>query len=743
MNRAPGEAWTPEALLREHAAARGGAPAILDGGAVTTWTGLDARVDAVADLVRRAGIGPGGLVAIEPGPAAATIALILGVLRAGAVASPLPAGQTHAERGAATSLLRPALVVGPASAPTVSASPADQPPRPAPDVSDDPEAPAVAVLTSGTTGRPKAVVLSRRALAASADAWRAALPPVSGWVLALGLAHVAGLGVVWRAIADGAPIRVVPAHDVAALLEALGDPATSHVSLVPTQLARLLDLAGGRRPPPGLRAVLLGGGVIAESLVRRAVAAGWPVMPTYGLSEMGSGVTALSPEEAEVAPGTVGRPLPGVSVEIAGADRHGVGEIVVGGPAAFLGHLGEATRVPGEPFRTGDLGRLDAAGRLVIVDRRTDRIVRGGENVAPAEVEAVLLTHPAIADAGVVARHDEALGQVPAAAVVLRADAVDPGDAELVAHARGTLAGFKVPVSFTRLDVLPRTPSGKLRRGDLRALLDGAPEGQLERPGGDRLGWRLTGDGPRPLVLLHGTLSTARQLDRLAVLLASGAGATVHALDRRGSGTGRLEEPRPLDVAVHVADLLAYLDARGIGRVDLVGVSFGGVLALEAAARHPDRVASVAAYEPPYGALEEVAGASGFPEAGGSLAAAYARGGAPGVAETFVRAVAGDAAWDRLSARGRAFLEAEGVGALADGMLLGLRPDGLPRIAARVLLLTGGASEPFYAPLADDLARRIPGARRDTLDGLDHPAPITRPGPVADAVRAFLEIAAA
>ena len=121
------------------------------------------------------------------------------------------------------------------------------------------------------------------------------------------------------------------------------------------------------------------------------------------------------------------------------------------------------------------------------------------------------------------------------------------------------------------------------------------------------------------------------------------------------------------------------------------------------------------------------------------MAEAHRTRGPPAAAETFLRAVAGDAAWDRLPPRARAFLEGEGDGALADVGLTGLDPDGLARIAAPVAILTGGASEPFYAPIADALAARIPGARRDTLEGFTHPSPITQPGIVAAAVRACLE----
>ena len=692
--------------LRALALSRPDEPALIDGGAVTTWAELHAMADAVA-----ADIAPGDVVPFEAQASGATVARILGVLRARGVAAPLSPGLTPSERSAALEVLR---------------------------ADELPGGTAVIVMTSGTTGRPKGVAHSEATFEASASAWRAVLPRATGWVLALGLGHVAGLGVVWRALADEVPVWMVAGNDTVGLLEALRGRAMSHVSMVPTQLVRLLDLVEDAPPPPSLRAIPLGGGTIPEALVRRAVKAGWPVVPTYGLSEMGSGVTALPFAEAGLAPASAGRAMPGVGLEIAEPDVEGIGEIVVAGPSAFLGYLGEPARVPDEPFRTGDLGRLDDVGRLSVVDRRSDRIVRGGENIAPAEVEAVLAAHPAIADAGVVARRDAVLGQVPVAAIVVRPDAADPSDDVLAAHCRASLAGFKVPVAFVRLDVLPRTASGKLRRRDLRALLDGGSEGVFERPGGDRVGWRVTGDGPREMVLLHGTLSSARQLDLLARELAAGCGATVHALDRRGSGTGRLADPRPLDVAVHVADLVAYLDARGIGRAHLVGVSFGGVLALETAARNPDRVVSVTAYEPPYGIVALAPGVD-FPDPRVALVEGYARGGAPAAAEAFMRAVAGDEAWDRLPDRTRSWLESEGASALADGTLAGLEPDGLARILAPVLLLTGGASDPFYVPVADELARRIPGVLRATLDGLAHTGPIVRPNRVAAAVSAFLE----
>jgi O-succinylbenzoic acid--CoA ligase len=263
----------------------------------------------------------------------------------------------------------------------------------------------------------------------------------------------------------------------------------------------MVDAAGGTPADPGttravagvgvrpssapLRAVLLGGAPIPPSLVTRALAAGWPVVPTYGLTEAASGVTALATSEATSRPGSAGRPLPGVALRIAGPAPDGSGEIQVRTPAAFSGYLArpEATAAAFTLdgwLRTGDAGTLDAEGFLHILDRRDDLLVSGGENVVPAEVEAAIEAHPAIAEAGVVGRPDPTWGAVPVAAVVLRPGAPTPSSAELRAFCRARLAPYKVPASFVVVAALPRTVSGKLRRTELRAALVGAPPGWSE-----------------------------------------------------------------------------------------------------------------------------------------------------------------------------------------------------------------------------------------------------------------------
>ncbi|HYN47426.1 MAG TPA: class I adenylate-forming enzyme family protein, partial [Candidatus Nanopelagicales bacterium] len=426
--------------IRRHAAARPLALAVRDAAGDLSFGALDRAADAAAAALRASGVAPGDRVALLAVPSGEAMALLAGITRMGSVAVPLGTRLSRREIAVALEETTPVLLIHdadladvtgghgvPALAPADLLARASGAPRQSVDV--DPEAPAVAILTSGTTGRPKAALLSHRALAASAAAWTAVLPPATGWLLCLGLAHVAGLGVAWRALGAGLPLHVIPGFDPEAVLAVLRSPAApSHCSLVPVQLARLLEAAGeaaGEAAPPALRAVLLGGAPIPPDLVRRATAAGWPVIPTYGLTEAGSGVTALPADEAAATPDSDGRPLPGVMLRIAEPGPDGVGEIQVRTPAAFSGYLSRdgataAAFTADGWLRTGDLGRLAADARLFVVDRRGDLIVSGGENVYPAEVEAVLAAHPAIVEAGVAGRPDPTWGAVPVAGIVVR-----------------------------------------------------------------------------------------------------------------------------------------------------------------------------------------------------------------------------------------------------------------------------------------------------------------------------------
>jgi O-succinylbenzoic acid--CoA ligase len=292
---------------------------------------------------------------------------------------------------------------------------------------------ALVVHTSGTTGSPRPVELTFGNVLASALGCAAALgvSRTERWLCPLPLSHVGGLMVLLRSVIYGTTAVLGPAdrEDVTV------------ASLVPTQLSRLI----GRSPPPSLRVVMLGGAPAEPSLLVRARDAGWPVAPTYGLTQACSAVTIAEPGDTE----TSGRALPGLQVSLAPD-----GEILVEGPTVAGGGV----------LRTGDLGRLDARGRLIVAGRKLDTIVSGGENVMPAEVEAVLLSHPAVAEAGVFGRVDPEWGEAVTACVVLRGPA-DP--AELRAFAGERLARFKVPKTIEVVGSLPRNRAGKLLRREL------------------------------------------------------------------------------------------------------------------------------------------------------------------------------------------------------------------------------------------------------------------------------------
>jgi O-succinylbenzoic acid--CoA ligase len=193
----------------------------------------------------------------------------------------------------------------------------------------------------------------------------------------------------------------------------------------------------------------MGGAPLPDELCERAAAAGIPLAQTYGLTESCSQVTLSAIGE----PGTAGRALPGSSIELSPA-----GEILVGGATVAPGSLAEDGLL-----HTGDLGEIDEEDRLIVTGRAADTIVTGGENVAPAEVEAVLIAHPAVAEAHVYARPDPEWGEAVVAAVVLIPGAHITGS-ELRHHCRTLLAGFKVPKAIEFAAELPRTPSGKLMR---------------------------------------------------------------------------------------------------------------------------------------------------------------------------------------------------------------------------------------------------------------------------------------
>ncbi|MFV2062182.1 MAG: o-succinylbenzoate--CoA ligase [Chloroflexota bacterium] len=335
----------------------------------------------------------------------------------------------------------------------------------------DLDAPATILFTSGTTARPKAVVLTHGNHVASADAWAILLRPRASdrWLVCLPLFHVAGQAMVTRASRWGVPLEVHDRFDAAAVDAAI-EAGVSHLSLVPALLAQLIAVRAARPTPPTLRAILLGGGPLPTSLLAGAAALGLPVITTYGMTETASGLAAggavILPHAA---PGAL-RPLSGAQLQV----QPDSSEILVRGPMVFDRYLhdeADSSAIQREGwFATGDIGHLDADGLLHVSNRRADLVISGGENISPAEVEAVLTAHPGISEAAVLGRADRRWGEVPVAVIVVAPGAM-VSDATLAAHCRERLARFKVPVAFHRRRTLPRNAAGKILRSELRKSL--------------------------------------------------------------------------------------------------------------------------------------------------------------------------------------------------------------------------------------------------------------------------------
>jgi o-succinylbenzoate---CoA ligase len=399
-----------------------------------TYAELCREAIAAASALRARGVAGGARVALALAPGADLVVALHGCLLAGAAAVPIDLRLTEDER-AARSATADLVVTEPVRG--------GGPGHPRAFGGD----PAVAVVhTSGTTAAPKPVVLTYRNFLASAlgSAVALGLDPAERWLCPMPLTHVGGLSIPIRSAIYATTAVVQGRFELEAVLEELMDPArrTTLVSLVPTMLGRLLD--AGLERPPTLRWALLGGGPIASALLERAHAAGVPVAPTYGMTEACSQIA------------TFGWPLPGVQLSTSEDEVMVQGEIVATGALSDDGWL-----------HTGDLGRFDGRGRLEIVGRRADTIVSGGENVAPIEVEDVLLDHPAVADVAVFGRPDPEWGEAVVAKVVLRDGGGADGD-DLRAHCAARLARFKLPKRFEFVDSVPRGPTGKLLRRELQ-----------------------------------------------------------------------------------------------------------------------------------------------------------------------------------------------------------------------------------------------------------------------------------
>lgn len=351
-------------------------------------------------------------------------------------------------------------------------------------IGSDPERPDPEWIlwTSGSTGEPRGIVLPHAAFRASAAgvADRLGLGPRDRWIVSLLPAHVGGLALILRAGFLGGALVLPGRFDPARFNDLVDRDGATHASLVPTQLLAVLEERRDRPFPRSFRALLLGGAPTPPDLLERALAARVPVALTYGLTEAASQVATAPPELVRRKPGSVGPPLAGVEVR-AGSEEEGPREIRVRGPTLARGRFRGPDTDP-DPlvdeegwYATGDLGVLDAEGHLQVTGRISERIISGGVNVDPREVEEVLLSHPGVREVVVLGRPDARWGERVVAVVVPR-DGADPPDLEtLLAHARPLLSAAKRPRALLLRDRLPRTATGKVDRRRLSADVLAAP----------------------------------------------------------------------------------------------------------------------------------------------------------------------------------------------------------------------------------------------------------------------------
>jgi len=338
--------------------------------------------------------------------------------------------------------------------------PVDRRPRDNPSPTELPAATALVISTSGSEGRPRAVLLSAANLDAAAAASNQRLPLGAGdlWLNCLPLYHIGGQSILWRCARAGAGVLL---HDGFAAERVATDLArypVSHLSLVPSMLALLLD--AGARPPASLRHVLIGGAALAQPLYARATAAGWPLTPSYGMSETAAQIASWQASDGPWQQGLVGRALPGCEIGITSDGR-----IRLRGPQVMLGYLNGGGPDADGWLSTGDLGHLDDEGRLTVIGRADDMLISGGRNVHPLDVEACLAAFPGVCDVAVTGLPDPLWGDRVVALVV----GVVSAEA-LLAHARLHLPSAALPRKMVFLDRLPRNPAGKLERSTLRRI---------------------------------------------------------------------------------------------------------------------------------------------------------------------------------------------------------------------------------------------------------------------------------
>jgi len=338
----------------------------------------------------------------------------------------------------------------------------------------DPEKIAAIIFTSGSSGKPKGVKLSFNSFYRSALIGNTILKHSAEdrWLASLPFYHVGGFSILTRSLLFGVPLILPNSIQTDELIKAISEFKPTLISLVSTQLKRLIDKK--INPNPELKNVLLGGGYISIELIHQAEEFGWKITKVYGSTETASFVTALSPEEFKSKPGSVGKPISPNKIKI--VDENNItleknipGEIFISSPSLMQGYLNELNKdeIIIEYFHSNDIGFIDEEGYLFLESRKADLIISGGENINPLEVEKEILTHPDIKETAVFTLKSTEWEEIVAAAVILEEGINIFNIEELKTFLKNKLTGFKVPKSVFIEKELPKTELGKVEKKKL------------------------------------------------------------------------------------------------------------------------------------------------------------------------------------------------------------------------------------------------------------------------------------
>ncbi|GAA0350613.1 o-succinylbenzoate--CoA ligase [Oceanobacillus oncorhynchi subsp. oncorhynchi] len=327
------------------------------------------------------------------------------------------------------------------------------------------------MYTSGTSGFPKAVqhTYENHWWSATSSSLNFGKHNDDKWLIPLPLFHVSGLSTMLKGIIYGMPIYLLEKFNVEDVHDAIMNKKVTIASVVTVMLQRLVSYLGESSYPEAFRCMLLGGGPAPESLLQQTKAKQIPVFQSYGMTETASQIVTLSPRDALRKVGSAGKPLFPAQLKIRGQQTNEVGEILVKGPMVTPGYYNrpEANEKSFSDgwLGTGDVGYLDEEGFLYVVDRRSDLIISGGENIYPSEIENVLLQIEGIREAGVTGLTDKEWGEIPVAFVVTDKTITKE---EILSFLKDKLARYKQPKEIHFMDQLPRNAANKLVRQALK-----------------------------------------------------------------------------------------------------------------------------------------------------------------------------------------------------------------------------------------------------------------------------------